>query len=78
MLTNSKKKRKVRRKRTTVRTVWGCPRTKNRSSWCYGMCTPVNGLGECGRPAGHDMLSRTQLAILKDLAKKKAKSEKSQ
>lgn len=44
---------------------WGCPRTKNRSSWCHAWCTPRDGLGDCGRIAPHGLLGRTQLAILK-------------
>ncbi len=52
------------------RATWGCPRTKNRSNWCYAFCTPKNGLGECGRPAAHALLGRTQRAILRELESK--------
>jgi len=57
--------KRVRRKPTRCREKsWGCPRTKNRSNWCHGWCTPTNGLGDCGRVAPHGLLGRTQLAIL--------------
>ncbi|MFC1705503.1 hypothetical protein ACFL59_01620 [Planctomycetota bacterium] len=56
---------KRRRRRTVFREPWGCPRTKNRTNWCYAFCTPEDGLGECGRPAGHATLGRTQMAILR-------------
>lgn len=55
---------KVGKKKRTIRTLWGCPLTKNRTNWCYAMCVPEEGLGICGRPAGHAQLSKTQLAIL--------------
>jgi hypothetical protein len=48
---------------------WGCPRTKNRTPWCFAMCTPVEGLGECGRIAPHSLMGRTELAILKHKAR---------
>jgi hypothetical protein len=41
-----------------------CPRTSYRSQLCFALCTPVDGLGECGRSAGHARLGRTQRAIL--------------
>jgi hypothetical protein len=44
---------------------WGCPLTKNRSNWCYQICVPRNGCGECGRVAPHNMLGRTRMAILR-------------
>jgi hypothetical protein len=61
----SRPRRTIRRHRKTIRTKWGCPLTKNRTCWCYALCTPVDGYGDCGRPAGHAMLSRTQEAILR-------------
>lgn len=45
----------------------GCPLTRNRSVWCYGMCTPRDGLGVCGRVAHHAIKGRTQLAIAAQL-----------
>jgi acyl-coenzyme A thioesterase PaaI-like protein len=45
-------------------TYLGCPLTRNRSAWCYRLCTPnVNGRGRCGRIAPHSMKSRIQLGI---------------
>jgi hypothetical protein len=41
-----------------------CPRTANRTLLCFSLCRPVDGMGECGRAAGHAQLGRTQLAIL--------------
>jgi hypothetical protein len=41
-----------------------CPRTSYRSQLCFALCRPVDGLGECGRSAGHAQLGRTQRAIL--------------
>jgi hypothetical protein len=32
-------------------------------SWCRGLCTPVEGVGQCGRPAPHAIQGRTQSAI---------------
>lgn len=44
---------------------WGCPLTKNRTPWCFAMCTPIEGMGFCGRIAPHTLVGRTKLAILK-------------
>jgi hypothetical protein len=44
-----------------------CPRANFRTQLCFALCTPENGLGECGRSAGHAQLGRTQLAILEAL-----------
>jgi hypothetical protein len=41
-----------------------CTRTANRTTLCFRLCRPVEGMGECGRVAGHAQLGRTQLAIL--------------
>jgi hypothetical protein len=43
---------------------WGCPLTRNRSNWCFRLCTPKAGRGRCGRLAPHGFLSRIQQAIL--------------
>jgi hypothetical protein len=56
------KKRRLRQT-APLRETWGCPLTKNRSNWCYRMCAPVNGLGQCGRVAPHTLRGRTDLAI---------------
>jgi hypothetical protein len=42
----------------------GCPYTRNRSVWCYGLCVPEGGRGRCGRVAHHSLRGRTQRAIL--------------
>ena len=56
----------------TVRTVrglkeytcLGCPLTRNRSTWCFRLCTPdEDGTGRCGRIAPHGLKSRVQLSI---------------
>ena len=41
----------------------GCPLTSNRSLWCYGMCTPVEGRGPCGKEPHTLLRGRTQHAI---------------
>lgn len=47
-------------------TYLGCPLTRNRSAWCFRICTPdPEGTGKCGRVAPHSLLSSTQLAIMK-------------
>jgi hypothetical protein len=68
--------RLVKHKNRSPNREWGCPRTKSRTNWCYALCTPKNGIGECGRPAYHAYLGRRQKAILaqrqqeKDLEKR--------
>lgn len=55
----------VHRKRHGYRSrEWGCPRTRNRTNWCFRWCIPTDGLGACGRVAPHGFMGRTQLAIL--------------
>ena len=53
----------------------GCPKTRNRSCWCYALCTPKAGLGYCGRPAAHALLGRTQQAILAHKLKKQQEAQ---
>ena len=45
----------------------GCPHSKNNSVWCYGVCTPVDGHGTCGRLAHTVLRGRTQRAIAMQL-----------
>ena len=45
----------------------GCPFTRSRSVWCYGLCRPVEGRGPCGRYAHHVLRGRTQRAIAAQL-----------
>jgi len=58
---------KVRTKKGMKKyTYLGCPLTRNRSAWCYRLCTPDGeGNGRCGRVAPHSFKSRTQIAIEK-------------
>ena len=45
-------------------TCLGCPLTRNRSAWCFRLCTPgEDGTGRCGRVAPHALQGRTQLSI---------------
>ena len=45
-------------------TYLGCPLTRNRTPWCFRICTPDNeGSGECGRLAPHSFKSRIQQGI---------------
>ena len=47
-------------------TYLGCPLTRNRSAWCFRICTPdPEDKGKCGRVAPHSLLSSTQMAIKK-------------
>jgi acyl-coenzyme A thioesterase PaaI-like protein len=62
--------REIRKVRTSKgireHTYLGCPLTRNRSAWCFRICTPdPEGHGKCGRVAPHSLLSSTQLAIIK-------------
>ena len=51
---------------------FGCPVTKNRSSWCFDICTPVEGKGPCGRMAPQLIVGRTRRAIMNFEMKKRA------
>jgi len=69
-------RRVVRRTRTRVPeyTCLGCPLTKSRTSWCHGVCVPVDGIGVCGRVAPHALLGRTQKAILRHKTERAAET----
>lgn len=42
----------------------GCPLTRNRTPWCFRLCTPdADGIGRCGRQAPHGLKGKTQLSI---------------
>ena len=42
----------------------GCPLTRNRTAWCFRLCTPdKEGHGRCGRIAPHSLKSAVQKAI---------------
>ena len=60
---------KSERKKPVWRREWGCPLTKNRTPWCFSICTPADGHGDCGRIAPQTLLGRTQLAILHHAAR---------
>ncbi|MFH2202697.1 MAG: hypothetical protein ABIJ96_06260 [Elusimicrobiota bacterium] len=60
-MTNIVKKR--RKKPLPKYTYLGCPLTKNLSPWCYSLCAPVEGLGDCGRLAPHALKSRIREGI---------------
>lgn len=51
---------------------WGCPMTKNRSGWCFGMCVPHDGEGACGRIAPHSLIGRTDRALIRYYRDRKA------
>ena len=62
------------RKALKEHTYLGCPITKNRSPWCFRMCTPnADGSGFCGRVAPHGFKSRIQQGI-EDFKKRQANS----
>jgi hypothetical protein len=66
---------KPRRKRPlpAFRTL-GCAVTKSRTQWCYGICRPVKGIGQCGRLYPHHLKGRTQLAIARYKVRKAIES----
>lgn len=43
----------------------GCPLTKSHTLWCFHLCNPVHGRGDCGRIAPHGILGKTREAILR-------------
>jgi hypothetical protein len=58
------RKRAGTRKVLREYTYLGCPLTRNRSPWCFRMCTPhPDGTGLCGRVAPHSFKSRIQQGI---------------
>ncbi len=65
---------KDERKRTRIKkrpfTTLNCPFNGHQVTWCRHLCEPFEGLGMCGRTATHDMLGRTQIAILSYQARK--------
>lgn len=44
-------------------TTISCPYNGHQTGWCRGLCRPAAGLGFCGRPAPHALVSRHQAAI---------------
>jgi len=58
-------KRRVKTKRGHREyTCLGCPLTRNRTAWCFRLCTPnAEGNGRCGRVAPHSLKGKTQLSI---------------
>jgi hypothetical protein len=45
-------------------TYLGCPLTRNRTPWCFRICSPdAEGSGECGRLAPHSFKGRIQQGI---------------
>ncbi|MFH2036604.1 MAG: hypothetical protein ABIJ45_09395 [Candidatus Zixiibacteriota bacterium] len=66
LLTPHKIRKRIKfRKELKEYTYLGCPMTKNRSPWCFRMCTPkADGTGRCGRIAPHSFLSRIQQGII--------------
>jgi uncharacterized protein (TIGR00369 family) len=58
-------KRKIRTSRGLKEyTYLGCPLTRNRTPWCFRLCTPdPDGNGQCGRVAPHSFKSRIQQGI---------------
>ena len=45
-------------------TFLGCPHTRNRTPWCFRLCSPgEEGEGDCGRVAPHSLRGRTDHAL---------------
>jgi len=64
MAAKTKKKKVKTRKGLKEYTYLGCPLTRNRSPWCFRMCTPdLEGHGRCGRIAPHALVGRIQAGI---------------
>ena len=64
-MTAKLKKRRVKtRAGLKEYTYLGCPLTRNRSPWCFRLCTPdTEGHGHCGRIAPHGFTGRIQAGI---------------
>ena len=64
MAAKTTKRRVKTRKGLKEYTYLGCPLTRNRSPWCFRMCTPdLEGHGRCGRIAPHALVGRIQAGI---------------
>ncbi len=74
-LLRPKKERNTVRLEMRLATVVRCPFNGHQVGWCRGLCTPVAGVGHCGRAAGHAMMGRTQLAIAAYMALRPAAAE---
>ncbi len=70
----TKKKRRVKTSAGLKEyTYLGCPLTRNRSPWCFRLCTPdTEGHGHCGRIAPHALTGRIQAGILEYNKKQRA------
>ena len=42
---------------------YGCVMTHDHTRWCFGICKPKKGVGQCGRLYPHTLKSRRQRAI---------------
>jgi len=62
-LLNARRQRTTDEFRLRLATVVTCPYNGHQVGWCRGLCTPVEGIGHCGRPAAHALVGRTQRAI---------------
>jgi hypothetical protein len=63
------------RKVVHTATVVTCPFNGHQVGWCRALCTPLAGVGTCGRPAPHAIMGRTQLAIAAQIALQVAAAE---
>lgn len=62
--TANKTLKRIRVEKKLKYTYLGCPLTRNRTPWCFRICTPdAEGSGECGRLAPHSFKSRIQQGI---------------
>jgi hypothetical protein len=55
----------------------GCVMTHSRTQWCYGLCKPTKGIGQCGRLYPHFFKGRTQRAIARYNVRMKAQEDRS-
>ena len=56
-------KRKPRRSNPRFLSQYGCVLTHDRTRWCFGLCKPHQGIGQCGRLYPHTLKSLRQRAI---------------
>jgi hypothetical protein len=71
-LLRPKDERRPVRQGARTATVVTCPYNGHQVGWCRGLCTPVAGVGACGRPAAHALMGRTQRAIAAQIARQLA------
>jgi hypothetical protein len=57
------RKKSQRKRPSRLRETVGCTALRGRITSCAMLCTPLDGIGLCGRQAPHGLRGRTQKAI---------------